>query len=255
MEMSLMRAGLIYHHPGSKPVPRQPRSLARLLMFWQLTVDRIEDGYTLGDLIELLRGVRRIDVLSGMTACDIVELLEEAALGPLPRSGDAATVRQLRVRTRLEPETYVEHPDDTEDEWLDPAKGRMEITLGERHGFWTGPYRIYRDLLAWGETGEPGGGLGENGFPVELAGVRRLLDLPLRYVPDTIFSHSIVRESGFETAISITFGEFVTAVLRTVGRFGSEEERREVLESMLPEPDEEGDEEGGAGASGETEVG
>ena len=249
-----MRAGLIYHYPGNKPVPRQPRSLARLLMFWQLTVDRIEDGYTLGDLIELLRGVRRVDILSAMTSCGIEELLEEAALGPLPRTGDAATVRQLRVRTRLEPETYVEHPGDTDDDWLDPARGKMEVTLGERHGFWTGPYRIVRDLVAWGETGMPDGGLGENGFPVELAGIRRLLDLPLRYVPDTVISHSLVRDGGFATAVSITFGEFVTAVLRTVGRFGSEEERREVLESMQPEPDEEVDE-GPAGASGETEVG
>lgn len=236
MEMSLTKAGLVYHYPGHKPVPRRPRSVAGLLLFCQLTVDRIEDGYTLGDLMELLRCVRRIHVFSAMMPCDIVALLEEVDLGPLPRSDDAARVHQLRVTNRLEPMNYVPHPGDS-DEWV-PHAG-PEGGLGKRHGFWTGPYRIYRDLVGWGDGDD--GMPGDTGYPVELAGVRRLLDLPLRYHPDAVFSDSHRNEGGFTTGISITFGEFVAAVLRTVGRFGSDKERQEVMDSTEPDPDDEED--------------
>lgn len=231
-----MKAGLVYHYPDRKPVPRRPRSIQGLLLFWQLTVEKIEDGYTLADLIELLRNLRRIHVLSPMLACDLVAVLEEAAVGPLPRSGDGASVHQLRVTNRLEPVNYVPHPEDSDD-WLPHT--RPEGGLGKRHGFWTGPYRIYRDLVAWGEGDD--GLPGETGYPVELAGVRRLLDLPLRYIPDAVFSESLRHDGGFTTAISITFGEFVFAVFRTVGRFGTEEERREMMESMEPDPNDDDD--------------
>lgn len=250
MEMSLTTAGLILHHPGGGPTPRKPRSLGGLLAHWQATVERIEDGYTLGHLIELLAGVRRVETLSRMVACDIAGLLAEAELPPLPRSSEGATLHHLRVENRLEPSNYVPHPEDTDTEWLDLVRGGKEMVLGQRHGFWTGPYRIYRDLVAWGEGRNPDSGEVENRFMVEFEGVRKLLDLPLRYSPEAVFSHSLRDEGGFRTGISITFGEFVTAILGTIGRFGSAEEREEMLRSMQPECDDEDD----ADAAGNKEL-
>lgn len=241
MSMSLTRAGLISHYPGRKHQARRPRSVRTLLAFWQLHLEHIEDGFTLADLVALLRDVRGIAALAGMVACDIPGLLDEAELGPLPRGSEGATLYYLRVQNRLEPGTYVPHPGDTRHGWRKLPGGGRELIPGETHGFWTGPYTIYRDLIAWGEGRDPQSGTVSNRFMVEFEGVRKLLDLPLRYVPEAVFLDRVGPETGYRTEISITFGEFVAAILGTIGRFGSEDERREMLESMEPDREDDAD--------------
>jgi hypothetical protein len=243
MDVTISRAGLVLQLPGRSAAPRKPRTLASLLGHWQATVERIEDGYTLGDLIELLGGVRGIDTLTRMLGCDVAGLLAEAELGPLPRNCDhGAILHHLRVENRLEPSNYVPHPEDPpHEDFLELVRSGSEIVLGQRHGFWTGPYKIYRDVVAWGEGRDPQSGEVENRFMVEFEGVRKLLDLPLRYSPEAVFSDSLHGETGgFTTAISITFGEFVTAIMSVVGRFGSEDEREETLRSMLADDEADG---------------
>jgi hypothetical protein len=248
MDVTLTRAGILVHRPDRAPVSRRPRTLRGLLAHWQARVERIEDGFTLGDLIELLRGVRRIETISAMVSCDVGSLLEEAALPPIPRSPGGPTLRYLRVENRLTPSSYVPHPADKSPALVDRPGGGKEIVAGEKHGFWTGPYRIQRDLVARCEN--VGGA--QNRFAVELTGVQLLLDLPLRYFPEAVFSDSLRLEGGFRTEISITFGELLTAVLGTIGRFGSEAERQDTLRAMEAgfDDDEEPDRGGGGGGGG-----
>jgi hypothetical protein len=246
MDVTLTRAGILVHRPDRAPVPSRPRTLRGLLAHWQARVERIEDGFTLGDLIELLRGVRRIETISAMVSCDVRGLLEEAALPPVPRSPGGPTLRYLRVENRLTPSSYVPHPGDKTPALVDRPGGGKEIVAGEKHGFWTGPHRIHRDLVGWCENA----GTAQNRFAVELIGVQLLLDLPLRYFPEAVFSDSLRLEGGFRTEISITFGELVTAVLGTLGCFGSEAERQDTLRALEAGFDDEDADRGGGGGGG-----
>jgi hypothetical protein len=171
-----------------------PEDVFELLRYWHFTLDGIDDDYTLGDLITLLRGVDGIERLSGLLACDVAAFLAEADKPPTPDRDDR--MRFVQVHNVASLTKYQEDPDHPDEplEWMDEAAAEEQDRLdagvasltGERppwklvdatgddpitgeprlrrlraprlHGRWIGPYHISRDFGGWGRWSEPYGG-------------------------------------------------------------------------------------------------
>jgi hypothetical protein len=170
-----------------------PTRAPEFFKFWHDQLDRIDDDYTLGDLIGLLRPLDEVTVLilSSMCRLDLKLFLEEAAKpSVVERSSD---IDFLEVSNRCELSTYEKDPNrpDTSIDWLsdeeaeaeeekdkaiaditgdkppmaifdgtgdDPITGKPKSTrlrLGEMYGKWVGPYYLMRDFHGWGHWDEP----------------------------------------------------------------------------------------------------
>lgn len=130
--------------------------------------------------------------------------------------------------------------------WLDGcdpgAPGR-----DRRRGRFIPPYHITRDFHGWGPWEEPYPGYWrecpdaprDGGIAIEFTPVNELVHLPLRYNPKIVFGSE--RHGGevlLETELTISFGEFVHAVLWEIGFLGCPGDRnakRGELESVMDE--------------------
>jgi hypothetical protein len=200
------------HSPRSSSGERElqvvrPASVPDLLRFWSFQLEGVDEDVTLGDLLDLLREVEDIDSLSGFFACDIEEFLDEAAL---PSVKPLEDVRYLEVYNMADLDGYV------------PGKRR-------KGGRFTPPYFISRGFHGWGSWSTehaPEGAQTEGGLAIEFCPLNDLVHVPLRYNPRIEFrddNHDV----AFETEITITFGEFVFAVLWEIGFLGSPGDRNE----------------------------
>lgn len=170
-----------------------PTRAHEFFKFWHHQLDKIDDDYTLGNLVGLLRPLDEVTILilSSMCGLDLKLFLEEAAKPiAVERSKD---IDFLEVSNRCELSTYQKDPTkpDTPIDWLsdeeaeeeeekdeaiaeitggkppmaifdgtgdDPITGKPKSTrlrLGEMHGKWVGPYYLLRDFHGWGHWSEP----------------------------------------------------------------------------------------------------
>jgi hypothetical protein len=220
----LTRAGLrheAYRDGRTRVRIHRPRTLADLLRFWHYQLDAIDSDVTLGDLLALLRRVRGVGRLSAMVSCDLPEFLAEAEL---PAASPAGDLDYLEVYNTAE----------------------LEGFDGDR---FHPPYAICRGFHGWGAWERPDDlpdddgddWPTEGGFAIEFTPVNELVHLPLRYDPAVRFDRERYSEPLFETKVTITFGEFVHAVLWEIGFFGSPGDRNEQragLQATMAEVDE-----------------
>jgi hypothetical protein len=196
--VNLTKAGITkyWRAPGSdEAAVVRPSSARELLRFWHERLSTIDDDYTFGDLIALLRGVDDIDLLSPLLACDVPAFLEEAS-GPHRPDTDKPTMQFVRVYNVTQLERYEPDPAQPDEplEWLDDdeaaeqdrvdtgvstlmgepksfrivdATGDDSITgepalrrirAGEMHGSWKPPYDVRREFDGRGRQREPHAG-------------------------------------------------------------------------------------------------
>jgi hypothetical protein len=211
----LTRAG-IRHETGEGDAPEvwldRPTTVSELLRFWHYGLEAIDAEYTLGDLLDLLRGVSGVGRLGGMFFCDVEEFLAEAVLPP---PDDHDDLFHLEVYNGADLSG-----------WVDGPRGRR--VSGGRS---VRPYRIYRGFHGWGpwesEDAAPGDPPREGGIAIEFTPVNELVHLPLRYNPKVRFEEEPLQASVLDTTITITFGEFVHAVVSEIGFFGTPGDRNE----------------------------
>lgn len=168
-----------------------PGSVFDLLGFWHWSIHRIDPGYTLGDLLSLLRGVEGIEKLSEMLSCDLPAFLAEAEREPV--EGNGHDMRFLEVHNEAALTSYQEDPENPDEPMRlvdedeagehdatmdalhtligeapplklvdatgdDPVTGRplrRRILPGSQNGRWVGPYHIQREFRGWGRWEEP----------------------------------------------------------------------------------------------------
>jgi len=125
----------------------------------------------------------------------------------------------------------------------DPITGGpvfRRILPGTQNGRWVGPYHIHRGFHGWGHWEEPYPGYFaahpeidpetfEGGIAIELSPVNELVHFPLRYNPGIVFRDGAPGGGNviLQDEVTITFGEFVHAVLWELGFMGSPELRDE----------------------------
>lgn len=215
----LTRRGL--HHvstdDGEKRVRiHRPRTTSALLRFWHYHLGGIDKDVTLGDLLALLRGVRNIRALAPLFSCDIEGFLREAEQPAAATSGD---VRYLEVYNVAELSGWEEGPSGAR-----VSRGRF-----------VPPYKICRGFHGWGPWEFPDGvdGPSEGGIAIEFTPLPELVALPLRYNPKVAFPGLEGRGNVLDTEITITFGEFVHAIIWEIGLFGSPGDRNEKRHEIL----------------------
>jgi hypothetical protein len=169
----------------------RPQNSLALLRHWHSTLMRIDEDYTFGDLVSLLRNVDDIENLSPMVGCDVA-----AVLADTDRSwnrDDEEPIQYLQVSNVAELTKYEEdlaHPDEplrwmdgdeaTEQDRLDagiamltgaPKPMRVVDATGDDpitgepslrrlhvpriHGRWIPPYDLRREFEGWGRWEEP----------------------------------------------------------------------------------------------------
>jgi hypothetical protein len=229
----LTRAGIRheYHQADEAEVRiHRPATVPELLRFWHHRLDAIDNDYTLGDLLALLRGVADTGCLSQLFSCDVAEFLSEASQ---PCDSPAADIEFLRVYNTADLSGYEEGP-------------RGSRVSGGR---FVPPYAISRGFDGWGAWSEPYPGAWEKepttprqgAIAVEFTPVNQLVHLPLRYDAKVGFEADVAGPAAFETEITIEFGEFVHAVIWEIGFFGSpvdRNEKRNELDARASEMDE-----------------
>jgi hypothetical protein len=141
--------------------------------------------------------------------------------------------------------------DATEDDPITGEPMMRRLRIPERHGRWTAPFRIARVFEGWGKQQEPYPGyFGEHPeidpssfegpFALEFTPVSELLELPLKYNPTVRFWSGYANGLGellLDTQITITFGEFLSAIFEEIGFFGTPEERADALATIRERAD------------------
>ncbi|HEX8904182.1 MAG TPA: hypothetical protein VF771_05030 [Longimicrobiaceae bacterium] len=168
-----------------------PRTLSELLRAWHYVLNHIDQDFTLGDLLALLRGVQGVEQLSGMLHCDVASFLAEAEHEPT--SAEDQEILFLEVCNEAELTSYDEdpnQPDEPErilepeevedhdammdalqeligervrvkvmkDSGNDPLTGspvRRRIVPASMNGRWSGPYHVHRAFRAWRRWSPP----------------------------------------------------------------------------------------------------
>jgi len=170
-----------------------PETGPEVLQLWSWVVAAIDPGYTLGDLLALLRRVRNTESLRALLGCDVASFLTEGALAPTAAEGEGPDY--LEVHNEAVPTTYEEDPDNPDDppQFLDgpdveahdavmdalneligeparakftlyantdenPATGRLvgrRYFPGRQNGRWSGPYHVRRGFHGVRQWREP----------------------------------------------------------------------------------------------------
>jgi hypothetical protein len=169
----------------------RPQNVVALLEYWHQSLDVIDEDYTFGDLVSLLRHVQGIGDLSPMLCCDVVAFLAD---GDRPRDADdEQPIQYLRVCNVVELTKYEPNPSlqDERLDWMDddeaiehdrlnagvtsltgekmpmklvdatgddPITGkptRRRLRAPRMHGTWKPPYDLIRSFEGWGKWEEP----------------------------------------------------------------------------------------------------
>lgn len=169
----------------------RPRNSFSLLQYWHYTLVDIDQDYTFGDLVSLLRDVDDIENLSPMLGCDVPALLADA---DRPRSRDyEEPIQYVQVSNVAELTEYEEDPshpdqplgsmDDDEAREQDRLDAGIAALTGEPkamkvvdatgddpitgepslrrlrvpriHGRWKPPHDLRREFEGWGRWEEP----------------------------------------------------------------------------------------------------
>jgi len=169
----------------------RPQDAVALLRYWQQTLTVIDQDYTFGDLVSLLRSVDDIEHLSPILECDVAAFLADA--DHPGNVGDEQPMQYLQVHNVAELTTYEEDPSQPDEplDWMDDEEaaerdrldsgvatltgGRKPLKLvdatgddpitGEPtlrrlrsprlHGRWKPPYDLMREFAGWGRWREP----------------------------------------------------------------------------------------------------
>lgn len=192
--MRLTKAGILrdqWPETEAGELPHRPQDAFALLEHWHSTLCAIDEDYTFGDLVSLLRGVEDIERLSPMPGCDVAALLAEA---DRPRTvDDEEPIRYVQVSNVAVLTEYEEDParrdeplrwmDDDEAAERDRLDAGVAALTGEpkplklvdatgddpvtgqpalrrlrapgRHGTWKPPYDLRREFEGWGKWKEP----------------------------------------------------------------------------------------------------
>jgi hypothetical protein len=244
----------------------RPQNSFALLEYWHASLAGIEEDYTFGDLVSLLRGVDDIENLSPMLQCDVAALLADA---DRPRTlKDEEPIQYLQVCNVAILTKYEEdasRPDEPL-QWLDddeaaerdrldagiatltktptplkivdataddPITGEpllRRLRAGEQHGTWKAPYELRREFEGRGLSADH-----EEAFALDLTPLSALLYLPLRYNPTVRFLSGLPKKADavlFQTELGITLGDFLFAIFYELGFHGSPATRDEVLELL-----------------------
>lgn len=175
----------------AEEVADRPQDVVALLEYWHHVLDVIDEDYTFGDLVSLLRDVHGIGDLSPMLGCDVVAFLADA---DRPRNADEEEpLQSLRVcnvveltnyeANRSQPDEPLGWMDDDEAIQHDRIDAGLASLTGERkpmklvdatgddpitgkptrrrlrtprmHGTWKPPYDLTRSFDGWGKWEEP----------------------------------------------------------------------------------------------------
>ena len=212
--VTLTAAGLRYTRDDETVVTATPATARELLRHWHWRLDGIEDGYTFGDLVALLRRVEDLGALSGLLECDVAAFLAEAAL-PCAAPHDSA-IEYLEVYTVAEMSGWATAPSR-------PVP----------------PYTVWRGFHGWGVWEEPypgcwarenGGEPMKGGIAADYLPLDALLGYPLRYSGAVQFTDENFAPTTvlLETTLTVTLGEFLHAIFWDVGFHGTPDERDRV---------------------------
>lgn len=220
-EVRLTKKGLReerYKDEGKEIIYTRPRTLPELLRFWHYVLEGIDSDVVLGDVFDLMDGVKNIGLLSGLFSCDLRAFLKEAKQ-PVPEDATWSDIQYLEVYNT----PWLEY--DAEDEDFKP------------------PYNITRDFHGWGTWEKPE--LAPEDHPeegplaIEYTPVNELADVPLRYNPRIAYPKELYGgDYHFETEITIRFGEFLHAIFWEIGFLGTPGDRNESLQELKRRVDE-----------------
>lgn len=193
-EIRLTKEGILSDPwPGEQTgkIAGRPRTSCALLGYWYSTLVGIDEDYTLGDLVSLLRHVDDIENLSSMLECDVAAFLADA---DRPRNlDDEERIDYLQVGNVASLTKYEEDPSHPDEplRWMDDdeATGRDRFDAGiatltgepkpmkvvdatgddprtgepslrrvqvpGMHGRWKPPHDLIREFGGWGKWKEP----------------------------------------------------------------------------------------------------
>lgn len=176
---------------GDDVIADRPQDSYALLGYWHHRLAAIDEDYTLGDLVSLLRTVADVENLSAVLECDVAAFLADA---DHPQDvDDERPMQYLQVYNVTELTDYEEDPTQPDESlrWMEDDEAAEQDRLdsgvaaltGERtpmklvdatsddpvtgepalrrlhapqmHGTWKPPYDLVREFGGWGKWHEP----------------------------------------------------------------------------------------------------
>lgn len=201
----------------------RPTETRDILRFWHYNVQAIAPGYTLGDLIGLIRNLEDPGLLSPMLCCNVEAFMTES-----------------REAEEKEADTGLDYLFIHNYAWYNEES---EFSDAPALGVINTQYGISRDISGWGAFTEPYEGYLEAhpedpqrhmAYGISFSPLAALMPLPLRYESQVVFRDAkFGTEELFETTLPITFGELVQAIFWELGFFGSPSQRDAKSASLL----------------------